>query len=61
MTEWTTTPPTEPGWYWHRFSGHRPSAVEIDEYGYEAGVEMNALPVSQWGGKWWPIRIPKPK
>ena len=28
MSKWTTEPPTEPGWYWWRWSKHFGSDIE---------------------------------
>lgn len=59
--EWTSTPPTEPGWYWHRFVGHKihlPCKAYYDNAGYFI-VEAR-LTDSSCGTEFWPIPITEP-
>lgn len=63
---WTTTPPTEPGWYWMRGIGDAvadPAQMHIDEDGRThwwtfSGCMIYGTPVSR---EWWPVRIKEPK
>jgi len=68
MTDWTTKPPTEPGWYWsqwpeydvHRFvelvvpdKTSASGLVVVRVDGSEALIEQDYI-------EWWPIPIPEP-
>jgi hypothetical protein len=61
--EWTTTPPTEPGWYWYQPHLGLPAVpVRVRRYdgkmvflnGIQEGYLSNAT------GEWWPVPIPEP-
>lgn len=64
MDEWTTTPPTEPGWYWWRKGDYpkRPMQVwQFDESGpLIASTRPTPVQVEGMGGEWWPARIEEP-
>lgn len=50
---WTTTPPTESGWYWRRSplpNGRRTSATPFRVHVW----------VKQTAAEWWPVPIPEP-
>jgi hypothetical protein len=55
---WSTTPPTEPGWYWFRFIGvggperMQPESVRL--YFEDENTETVS-----WG-EWWPVPLPEP-
>jgi hypothetical protein len=73
--QWTTTPPTEPGWYWWRDSdtfdvgwGHDTTCV-VQIYTVKCGeyVELryrthglNRLLPQKSKCQWWPVRIEEP-
>lgn len=61
MTNWTTTPPTEPGWYWYR---DFPRLPEMHVGEIKAGGLFDALgwrtEVEKLPGEWWPERIQEP-
>jgi len=61
MTEWTKTPPTEPGWYWYRDFPVLPDtqAGYMNPYGFWecAGLRTEA---ERLPGEWWPERIQEP-
>ena len=51
--EWTTTPPTEPGWYFFRmFRDSIPEPVSIPVHPDEE--------IEYQDGEWWPERIKEP-
>ena len=64
---WTKTPPTEPGWYWHRENDHSdgnviyiggsPNGEKLLAYGW--GTEYDERDISQLGGEWGG-RVPAP-
>jgi len=67
---WTTTPPTEPGWYWWRDSKSKEAQplnvyknsdgnfrVYVNLFGFGSDRYMP----SRIGGEWWPIPIEEPK
>ena len=65
MANWTTEPPTEPGWYWHKPRPRRLQVVEvytdidnIIRVRGMAGILPPRLEVA--GGEWWPERTPEP-
>lgn len=63
--QWTRTPPSEPGVYWHRYAGRRPYLVSIgDPRAPEVGEQYVLTgAVSAWsvvGGEWFPVRIEEP-
>lgn len=68
--KWTTTPPTEPGWYWWRMktetvtSDPEVSSVERNTVNgklerWDIGVDY-ASPVWTTTVQWWPVRIEEP-
>ena len=50
--EWTTTRPTEPGWYWRHLLGWSIGVVEI------FGDRRDDCYLG--GSVWWPVRIEPP-
>jgi len=64
MMQWTTTPPTEPGWYWWRFrDGDRVfprQIIDRDARLIVLGSHGYDRPVNLLGGEWWPVRIDEP-
>lgn len=50
---WTTTPPTEPGWYWLR-DRRFPKDIDPMQIG-------ERLPKENGITEWWPIPIEEPK
>jgi hypothetical protein len=66
MSNWTTTPPSEPGWYWYMYPSDKtiePVKVQLSDVGLEVlfiGWEV-PLTFHECGG-WWstnPITPPK--
>ncbi len=70
-SSWTSTPPTEPGWYWARSSDDVDHAVIFDvwrdvvggtmEMFYAIGHEEPRLADELAGWLWWPIPIQPPE
>ena len=61
--EWTSTPPTEPGWYVYAFTDtpHRLEIAKLGANGYEEKTESWAAPFAEWPDYiWHPTRIPEP-
>ena len=48
--KWTTTPPTEPGWYWQRVDREYTHPVRVEEW---MTAELEAI-------EYWPVRIEEP-
>lgn len=64
MAEWTTTPPTEPGYYWIR-EGAGPDEVirlrvDRDPGIYYTGWDEPKPADEHRGRLWWPIAIEPP-
>jgi hypothetical protein len=63
--EWTTTPPTVPGWYFHRHEPwERYQALEVElnpNTGLLRLVGINENEPEDYGGEWWPERIKEPE
>ena len=63
--QWSTEPPTEPGWYWMRGDGDAvadPAHTCFDDEGKQywwtfAGLMIYGVPVAR---EWWPIPISEP-
>lgn len=64
--EWSTTPPTEPGWYWlRRGPGLRWRAVRLAFDEDFRGVMMvhergRCMTLENITGEWWPVPIEEP-
>lgn len=63
--DWTTDPPTRPGWYWWRDEFHPPQVQHVVLYAY-ADTESPQLFcsfgfVDRMGGEWWSERIKEPQ
>lgn len=65
--QWTSTPPTEPGWYWATTYEGDTRAVELMVFQGALGIyhvdnndecEWSALP-TEW--LWWPIPLQPPE
>jgi hypothetical protein len=65
---WSTTPPTEPGYYWHR-NGYSSRVGELsvlllrihrNKPSVFFPLQRYWVPVSMIGGEWWPERIKCP-
>jgi len=63
MTKWTTTPPTEPGWYWNRRQGIEAHCTRVNWQNGELWVDgiwrLSDKRVSRF--EWWPVRIEEPE
>ena len=67
--KWTRTPPSEPGWYWHRFNPRERTLIHIIHAALPKGSLM-AIPMEPFedafrgevdrGGEWWPVRLQEP-
>ena len=64
MTEWTKEPPTEPGWYWCKTSGHAmesfASPAKVDADGSILWDGYYRARDAIMGLRWWPEPIPPP-
>jgi len=67
MTDWTATPPTEPGWYWHKVPGF--DGVDVLLLRRSGGRKNGVLETKGWlirggmfAGDLWlgPIMEPRP-
>lgn len=57
---WTTTIPTEPGYYWWRNPINRPRILEIDEAGFLVVGKIRPSDCKNMAGEWaGPIEEPK--
>jgi len=67
MTEWTTSPPTKPGWYWYR------SEDEDGQFGPFCACVWQSITglmaqiledrgdlIEMYDGEWWPEPIQEP-
>lgn len=58
---WTTTPPTEPGWWWMRNRGCAGVVQLVCDCGdvvfAVTGLKTWTMPI---GTEWWPVPIPEP-
>lgn len=56
---WTTTPPTEPGWYWVRDDKNTLCPVKmVNDVECIFGVIL--FPAKDMKVEWWPVRIEEP-
>lgn len=61
---WTSTPPTEPGWYWTRFratDGGVCSPVNASHFDGEYWAHFGFLNEDMARREFWPVRIEEPK
>ena len=62
MTEWTSTPPSEPGKYWYKPPGFRKAqVVSVQHTG--SGIAMwgpKPIKIAEMHGPWYPIPIEEP-
>ena len=59
---WTKTPPTEPGWYWHRYEREREGCVVYatdDMMVLGWGTAYDHVPIKTLGGEWGG-KVPEP-
>ena len=65
---WTSEPPTEPGWYWHKSNSFRISVAEVFRPGTDVDLWVTHLYAEDWlaaliemdaGNQW--CRIPEPE
>jgi len=64
MTEWTKTPPTELGWYWHRLSEYPNEPAPVSVFYLFDRLHMTcptgARTIATAPFEWWPKLIPEP-
>ncbi len=64
MTNWTPTPPQEPGWYWWREAAFpdepEPSPVFDVDGELFTKIRGHARRLKTTRVEWWPIRIQEP-
>jgi hypothetical protein len=61
---WSSTPPSEPGWYWWRFECYpevvKPAELVQDRYGEKTWDFQYSIISDLTGREFWPIRMEKP-
>jgi hypothetical protein len=61
---WSSTPPSEPGWYWWRFECYpevvKPAELVHDRYGEKTWDFQYSIISDLTGREFWPIRMEKP-